>query len=283
MNTPSRRTWQTIAVAVVIIGILALALGGYLNTLTSTVLSPVLEIQHWITSRFQVLQNMFGEPSDIVLLRQENADLSAQVAELQSQVIQLQQEVTEVEILSALLDFARAQPQNEYEAAAVIARDPSPFLQYVIINKGSDDGMRRGMPVVSDQGLVGRVSAVTANAARVQLITDPASTVNIQIQPAEVSAELKGSVTSDLTLDLIPQDAVVQPGDLVLTSGLGGNYPANILVGQVVSVRKQATALFQQASVQSIVDFSRLEIVLIIVNFKPIDITPLVPEGGITP
>lgn len=279
MNPPSRPSWQTIALSLAAVGILVLALGGYLNPATSTVLSPVLGVQQWITTRVQAFQSLFGEPGDTVRLQQRNAELEAQVAELQAQVVELQQQVTEVDILSALLDFARAQPQNEYEAAAVIARDPSPFLQYVIINKGSDDGMRRGMPVVSDQGLVGRISAVTANAARVQLIIDAGSIVNVQIQPAESDAEMQGSVTSDLHLILIPQDAAVQPGDLVLTSGLGGNYPANILIGQISSVRRQATALFQEASVQSVVDFNRLEIVLVIVNFRPIDIAPLLPSG----
>jgi rod shape-determining protein MreC len=283
MNSPSQRPWQRMVIYLLIAGVLALALGGYLNTVLRTVLSPVFSVQQWIITRFYAFQDLFGAPSDVARLRQRNIELEEQVSELQTQVIRLQQQAAEVEMLSALLDFARAQPQNEYEAAAVIGRDPSPFLQYVIINKGSDDGMRRGMPVVSNQGLIGRIEAVTANAARVQLITDSTASVNVRIQPAESDAVLTGSITSDLYLDLIPQDAAVQPGDLVLTSGLGGNYPANILVGQIVSVRQQATALFQQASLQPVVDFNRLEIVLVIVNFKPVDITPLLPEEGTEP
>ena len=76
---------------------------------------------------------------------------------------------------------------------------------------------------------------------------------------------------------MIPQSASVQVGDLILTSGLGGNYPSNVLIGQVTSVRRRETDLFQQASVQPVVDFSQLEIVLIIVNFRPVDIAPLIP------
>jgi rod shape-determining protein MreC len=81
-----------------------------------------------------------------------------------------------------------------------------------------------------------------------------------------------------LGIDLIPQDATLQAGDLVFTSGIGGVYPSNILLGQVNSVRREATALFQTASVQPAVDFSRLEIVLVIVNFQPLDVSPLLPE-----
>ncbi|MEK6222616.1 MAG: rod shape-determining protein MreC, partial [Chloroflexota bacterium] len=151
-------------------------------------------------------------------------------------------------------------------------------LQYVIINRGSDDGVLSGMPVVSAEGLVGHVAAVTSNAARVQLITDPASLASVKIQPSDADAVLQGTITSNLLLDLIPQDSTIQPGDLVLTSGLGGLYPANIIVGQLTSVRQQATNLFKEASVQPVVDFSRMRIILVIVNFNPVDITPLIPE-----
>jgi rod shape-determining protein MreC len=211
-------------------------------------------------------------------LRQRNADLEAEVARLQTQVIQLQQQVTETDILSALVDFARSNPENTYKAAAVIGRDPSPFLRYIIINAGSNDNIRRGMPVVTDRGLVGRVDAVTAEAARVQLITDSASAVNVTLQNSKTEAVMAGSLTGALSLDMIQQDADLQIGGIVLTSGLGGDYPPNILVGQVVSVRKLEAELFQQATVQPNVDFSRVQYVLVIINFNPVDLTPLVPS-----
>jgi rod shape-determining protein MreC len=89
---------------------------------------------------------------------------------------------------------------------------------------------------------------------------------------------MNGSVSGELTLDMLSQDVQVQTGDVVLTSGLGGEYPPDLLIGQVSNVRKRESDLFQEATVQPVVDFSRLEIVLVIVNFRPIDITPLVPD-----
>jgi rod shape-determining protein MreC len=189
-------------------------------------------------------------------------------------------QLSETNILSALVDFARTNPENRYQAAAVIARDPSPFLQYVIINRGSDDGLRRGMPVVTQQGLVGRIAAVTSGAARVQLMTDPSSTVNVRLEPSGASAVLSGSISGDVSLDMIPQGANVQPGNLILTSGLGGSYPPNILIGQVTGVRSRDQDVFQHASVQPIVDFNQLAIVLVITNFRPVEIGPLVPTPG---
>jgi rod shape-determining protein MreC len=231
-----------------------------------------------LSSRFVAVQEFLTAPRDVASLRARNAELEAEVAELQAQVIQLQQRVGETEILAALVDFSRANPENTYKAAAVIGRDPSPFLHYVIINRGSNDGILRGMPVVTNQGLVGRVDAVIADAARVQLITDPSSNVNVRLQNAETDASLVGSVTGDLALELIPQETTVEAGDLVLTSGLGGGYPPDLIVGQVINIRTRDFDLFQQATVQPVVDFNRLQIVLVIVNFTPVDITPLFPN-----
>ena len=283
MKQRRSRPWQTLVIALVVIGILMLALGGYLAPITRTVLSPIFVVQEWLSTRFQAFQDIFNAPTDLAELRQENAVLEAEIARLQTQIIDLQQQVTEVEILSALLDFARANPQNDYKAASVIFRDPKPFMKYIVINVGSDDGIFTGMPVVSSEGLVGRVVSVNASGSRVELITDPGSGVDVLIQPSAVDAVLQGSITSDLFLEFIPQESEVQPGDLILTSGLGGVYPPNILIGQIASVRTEATALFKEAAVQPGVDFSRLEIVLVIVNFRPVNIEPLLPEEESTP
>ncbi|HLO32946.1 MAG TPA: rod shape-determining protein MreC [Anaerolineales bacterium] len=272
------RTLQTTIIFLVVGGIMALALGGYFSSASNVFTGSLVNLQTWFSARYVALQDFFTSPRDIASLRQRNAELEGEVADLQAQVIQLQQEVGVTEQLAALVDFIRARPENTYRAAAVIGRDPSPFLHYVIINRGSDDGILRGMPVVTNQGLIGRVDAVIADAARVELITDPASNVNVHLQNAQTEASLVGSVTGDVTLELIPQDVNVQSGDLVLTSGLGGGYPPDLIVGQVVNVRSRDFDLFQQATVQPVVDFNRLEIVLVIVNFKPVDISPLIPK-----
>ncbi|MBA4379323.1 MAG: rod shape-determining protein MreC [Anaerolinea sp.] len=271
------RSLQTIVITLVAFGLVALALGGYFSSLSNSISQSVVGAQTWISSRYLAVFDFLTVPRDVASMRQRNAELEAEVARLQTQVIELQQQVTETQILSALVDFARANPENTYKAATVIGRDPSPFLRYVIINIGSNDGIRRGMPVVTDQGLVGRVDAVTADASRLQLITDPASAVNVILQNAKTEALLVGSITGDLSLDMITQDVTIQPGDVVLTSGLGGGYPPNLLVGQVVSVRKLDYELFQQAAIQPVMDYNQLQFVLVITNFKPVDIAPLIP------
>lgn len=275
MNFP--RSFQTATLALLVIGILFLALGGYLAPLSRLALSPFVGVQTWVSEHYLALRDYLTTPRDVARLTQQNAQLAEQNARLQAQIIELQQQNAELDVLSALLEFAQTNPEPDYLSAAVIGRDPSPFLQYIIINRGSDAGLRRGMPVVSAQGLVGRVAAVTAGAARVQLITDPSSAINVRIRPSQAEAVLTGSITGDLTVEAIPQEADVQIGNLVLTSGLGGNFPPDILIGQVSGVRKLPVELFQSASVQPIVDFSNLKIVMVITNFQPVDIEPLIP------
>ena len=271
------RSLQTTIIFLIVGGILALAFGGFFSPFSSNFTGGLVAVQSWFAVRYQAIQQFLSAPRDIISLRTRNAELEAQISQLQTQVIDLQQRVSQTEILAALVDFSRANPESSYKAASVIGRDPSPFLHYIIINRGSNDGILRGMPVVTNQGLVGRIDAVIADAARVQLITDPAATVNVHLKNANTDAVLLGSVTGDISLDMISQDATVQGGDLILTSGLGGGYPPDLIVGQIINVRKLDYQLFQQATVQSAVDFSRLDIVLVITNFRAVDITPLVP------
>jgi rod shape-determining protein MreC len=278
MNT--FRSFQTATLALIVVGILLLALGGYLAPLSRYALSPFVGAQSWLFSRYLAVRDFLTAPRDVARLNQQIAQQEAEIARLQAQAIKLQQQNSQLSVLSALLEFAQSHPDNDYVTASVIGRDPSPFLGYVIIDRGSDNGVLRGMPVVASQGLVGRVAAVTANAARVQLITDPGTAINIRLQGSNTEALLQGSITGDLTLEAIAQAAEVKSGDLVLTSGLGGNFPPNILIGQISGVNTNPVELFKSASVQPIVDFSQLDIVLVIVNFRSIDFSPLIPAPG---
>lgn len=277
MKTFWSRSLQTTILFLVVAGILALALSGYLSPVSNIFSGSLINLQTWISTRYLAIADFMTVPRDVAALRQQNAEYEAEISRLQAQVIELQNKVAQTDTLAALVDFSRSNPANTYKAAAVIGKDPSPFLHYVIINRGSNDGIRRGMPVVTNQGLVGRVDAVIGGASRVQLITDPASLVSVFLQSSGADSIMKGSVSGELTLEMLSQDAKAQTGELVLTSGLGGEYPPDLLVGQLENIRKRESDLFQEATIQPVVDFSRLEIVLVIVNFRPVEISPLVP------
>lgn len=272
-------SFKSFAIFFVAIGLILLALGGYLSPVLVTLSRPVLSAQEWISSRYVAINQLVNAPQDVEDLRIRNIELENEVSRLQSQIIILQEQLDESQGLEELLGYARRRPEFQYAAAAVIGKDPSPFLHYIIIDHGSDEGIRRGMPVVTQSGLVGRIDAVTAGAARVQLITDPGSVVNVKLQAQKINAQINGSITGEITLDMVPQDTNLDPGEVILTSGLGGNYPADILIGQVITVRQFENELFQTASIQPIVDFSQLQAVLVIKNFRPIDISPLEPSS----
>jgi rod shape-determining protein MreC len=277
MKANSPRSMHIFVYLLLVLGLVGLALGGYLTPISRILLNPIISAQTWLAKRYQAVQSLITQPEDITTLRQQNSSLEAENSRLQVQIVELQQQVTEAQLLSTLVDYERRHVENQYIAASVIARDISPFMHYVIIDRGSDDGLRKGMPVITQQGLVGSIAAVTAGAARVQLINDPGSSINVILQQSDIEAVLNGQITGEIGLEMISKNATIQPGDLVMTSGLGGNYPANLVIGQVVTIRNEASALFQTASVQPAVDFSQLEIVLIITNFQPVDISPLIP------
>ena len=277
MKSISPRALRNVVAVLFIIGLILLSLGGVLRPFLGIIMDPFVTAQRWMSERFMAVYDFFTLPRDVTELLQRNAQLENEVSHLQSQVIQSQEQLREAEVLYSLLDFARSRPQDQYIAAAVIGKDPSPFLHYVIIDHGSDDGVQYGMPVVTQQGLVGRVAAVTASASRIQLIMDPESIVNVRLQNQNEDAQVEGSITGDITLGMVSQNITLNSGDILLTSGLGGNYPTDILVGQIVSAEKTENELFQTASIQPVIDFTALRAVLVITNFKTINIQPLIP------
>lgn len=276
MNSTQSSTTRSVIVGLVVVGLILIALAGYLNPVLQATTSPLVSVQSWVSVRFTALVEFLTVPRDVASLRQQNAELESENASLQAQIIELQQQIQAAQVANALLGFAQTRPENQYVGALVIGRDPNPFMSYIILDQGSDDGVRRGMPVVTQQGLIGRISAVSASASSVQLITDPSSAVNVRLQGTDTEAIANGSITGELQLNLVPQFVTVQAGELVITSGLGGAYPPNITIGQVVTVRRQENDLFQTAVIQPVVDFSQLQAVLVITNFQPVDLSPLI-------
>lgn len=277
MRRSTSRTFVAVTLILVAAGFLALSLGGYLTPIQNLILRPISSIQSWVALRVAALRDFLTSPRDVASLREEISGLEGEVARLQQEIIALREQTAEAEILAALLDYARARPESSYKAARVIGRDVSPFLRSLIIDVGSDAGISRGMPVVTRRGLVGRIIEVFPTIARVQLITDPEASVNVQLQLSRADGVLAAQLNGELWVDLVDQSATITQGELVITSGLGGKYPAEIPVGQVISIHRRDYELFQQAVIQSSVDFDDIDIVLVITNFRPLPIEQPLP------
>lgn len=209
-------------------------------------------------------------------------DLETQLARITTEVVALREIGADYQRLTDLVNYVSQNEDQEVVAADVIARDTISSLRTIVINRGARDGVRIGMPAVTGQGLVGRVINVSANAARVQLITSEFSSISSRTQTNRVEGAVIGLASGALRMTLLPQGAQVQVGDLVLTSGLGGNLPPDIVIGQVTSTRQFESDIEQSAEVRSLVDFDRLEIVLVVTTFEPVDLsvfnpTPIAP------
>ncbi len=255
-------------------GLLGLNQAGRLEPVKYLLQTPLTVLQRSVSRTWDGVSSLFQDNPEAEALRQQNAELQAQVNQLQTRIVQLEEDQAALQTLSGLVSYARTQPENRYLAANVIGRDPSPFLRYILLDRGSDDGVRRDMPVVTDHGLVGKIVEVTSQASKVQLVVDASSAVNALLQKSRERGVVTGQLAGGLVMQYISQQVTVEPGERVLTSGLGGTYPQDIVIGAVSAVQKLNYEVLQQAEVIPGVDFSRLEIVLIIVSFKPIDLGP---------
>lgn len=269
------RNWKKIVLVLFVLGIAFFALSGYMAKAIDRVISPLISVQSTLMERLNFVISLFSISQDQVALVAENENLKNQVAELQSRIIQLQQNLNEADILYALLGFARSSPDEQYVPAKVIGKDPSPFLKYILIDQGSDAGIRAGMPVVTNKGLVGRIDAVTASAARVRLITDSTSMINAVVVEPDAECMVQGSITGDITIEMVSQDVNLEPGQVVQTSGLGGEFPADFIIGQVLNVNQINNEVFQSASILPAEDFNSLQAVLVVSNFSPANTAPL--------
>ena len=275
MSRSSSRALLALTFILIAGGLLVLNLGGYLQAAEGMALRPLGALQGWLSQRVTAIQTLLTSPTDLATLRAENLRLEAEVARLERELIAVREQAAEAEVLAGLLGYARTRPESRYVAARVIGQDVSPFIRSVWIDRGSDGGLQQGMPVVTERGLVGRVAEVYSTIARIQLITDPLSMVNVRLQTSRADGALQAQLNGELWVEAIDQSASVTPGELVLTSGLGGAFPSDIPVGQILTVRKRDYELFQQAVVQPSADVENLLVVLVITNFQP-----LAPPGA---
>lgn len=269
------RTIVATALILLVIGVLVLGSSGYLDPVRGAVLRPIARLQSWIAVRVSATRDLLSSPRDVAAMQEQIRRLEQEVARLEQEIVSLREQASEAEILAALLNYARTQPESRYLATNVIGRDVSPFLRSIWIGRGSEAGLAHGMPLVTERGLVGRVVEVFPTVARVQLITDPEAAVNVRFQTTRAEGVLTPQLNGELWIDIIDQNAEILQDELVLTSGLGGKYPADIPVGRVISIRSRDFELFQQAVIQSTVDFEDLDIVLVITNFRPLPV-----DGG---
>jgi len=258
---------------------------GYLQPVEDIVLRLITPIQQQFSNLTHGIRDLVQTVQDLRTLREENARLRRENEALTIENVQLKEAEAENKRLRRLLRFAKANPTYDYRGGEVVARvighDPSIYLDFIMIDLGERHGVTPGMPVVTERGLVGRITEVHDTTSEVLLITDVNSAVAALIQSSRVTGIVRGLAGGGLLLDQIPQDAEVHEGEIVITSGLGGTFPKNLVIGQISKVYQRDYEMFQQARVRPTVDFRNLEQVLVITNFVPIADLRNLPEKAI--
>jgi len=266
-----------------LIGIL-LNEAGYLEPIEGAILRLLSPLQARLATIVETSGGLFRAARDLRDLRQRNEELEADHAQLLIENVALKEAAQENATLRQFFQFAQQHPGFQLVGGEVkgrvIGRDPNNFLRYLTIDAGEAQGVQRGMPVIVPRGLVGRVQSVGPNWAQVLLITDPRSSISALIQTSRVTGQVQGHVSGDLVMKYISQEQSVSEGQIVLSSGLGGNFPKGLVIGQIIAVQQRDSDLFQQAVVRPTVDFDRLEMVLVISAFKPVDLAEESESAG---
>jgi rod shape-determining protein MreC len=208
---------------------------------------------------WSALHELWGE-------RQANKQLSAELADARAQIQELSAKAAEVDRLKGLLQF-KAQSPYQTVAAQVIAANPEDGSTTVTIDRGQDAGIQADMPVITPEGVVGKIAAVYAHTAQVLLITDPSCGVGCMLEKQGIQGILKGGGEGLCELHYVMDDQPVSPGEAVITSGLDQVYPKGLLVGYVL--RSEEGNIYRRISVKPAALLSRLEYVLVLFKTVP--------------
>jgi rod shape-determining protein MreC len=260
---------------------------GQLQPLEGLLIRATTPFQELLTGATAQLGELAQTARDLRDLRHRNEELAAENARLLLDNVRLREIQAEAALLRDLLNFKQANPGYEARGARVIGRvigrDPNNLQRFVTLDVGREAGLAPNMPVTTDRGLVGRIREVGDGWSRVLLIIDTKSSVNALTQSTRANGLIEGQPDGSLVMRNIPQADVVSVGDTVFTSGLGGNFPRQLLIGQVTGVERKDFELYQTATVQPTVDFDHLEVVLIITDFEPIEGTEDLDSGADQP
>lgn len=213
----------------------------------------------------------------LVGVQDRNAALEQENAELRAALAAREEQRRENERLRLLLGVRESSPRVATALARVIAESPSPLFRSIRIDRGTDDGVALGAPVMTHEGAVGRVVSVAADYADVMLLVDASFSTDVIVQRTRARARVRGSGGDEgLRVEQMARTADVEPGDVLITSGVGGVFPKGLTVGRVVSLERRSFGLYQNATVEPGADFGRLEELLVItgdwsgeVSFEP--------------
>jgi len=247
----------------------ALQAGGRdLSWFSGGLLEVAAPVQRVLTAPLVLVRDAYRRYVDLIGVRDENAALRARVATLEEESLALREALVASGALEQVAEL-RAHLELPMLATEVVGQDVSPWFRSVVLDRGRDHGLRAGMPIVTESGIVGLVTATTPHAARAMLILDRQSAVDGLVQRSRARGIIRGTGGGELELEFTGPPEDVQVGDLVITSGYGGVYPKGVRIGEVISVAKDAPYVVRRARVRPAAAFERLERVFAVLWRSP--------------
>ncbi len=274
----NRPLMMTIIVVIILLVLLIMTAGENNMTGTESIIGSILSpIQGALYSATDAISDFFSRMFSGADLQAENLELQAKVAELEGQLQDYNDLKLENERLAALLNFDTTTEEIEYVTARVSGKDFGHWFNIFIINAGLSKGIQVDMPVINNDGLIGRVVDVGANWSRVMTVVDSKSGVSALVERTRDNGILTGTISTGdennaiLKMSYLPLDADLVPGDTVITNGLAGVFPKGLRIGEVTEVSPSSDGMNNEAVVTPWVDFYHLEEVMVITT-KLVDI-----------
>ena len=283
-DSDSRKTtWVFVAVVVSLFLVIFLAARGQLNPIltNSTVITALAPFQRAISWAGDKINGATTTVWEIATVYYQNKELKEEVFALRQQNLQAAEYVAENIRLQEMLNYKHAAVQFDLMPAKVIGRESSTWTSVISINRGSSDGIKPNMPVVTEKGLVGVITDVSPVASRVQLLLDSRFSVGTLVQRPEsrVAGIVQGNPSDAMLPQMIniPRNSDIVVGDIIVTSGFGGVFPKGLMVGSVATVKNDSGGLLEIAYINTAVDFQKLEDVMIITASREAPPQPLTP------
>jgi rod shape-determining protein MreC len=228
------------------------------------VLEVAAPVQNILNASVKGVSDAWSRYLFLVGIEEENKNLKNKINDLKAQLILYQEGYLEAERLRNLLAL-RDNYKFQSVTARVIGREQVALSKTVLINKGTVHGLNAGMAVLADSGLVGRVIDASWHAAKVLLLIDESSNIDVIVQRNRTQGIIRGAGSQGYVLKYISKTQDAEEGDVIVSSGIGGVFPKGLMVGQVSHIDKKEAGLFLKINVAPSVDFSKLEEVMVLI------------------
>lgn len=266
-----------VVLSVAFLGIIFISLKGNSNFISSGVGSVISPLQKIIYKANDKLKGSLDFLINFSNVKQENQELREKNAELENKLVEYNRMKDENTELRSMFDYSQDNQNYNYLGCNIVGYSGGNISNGYIIDKGTNDGLKKDMIIITSVGLVGKITKADTNFSIVQTIMNENIAVAAMVESTrQTTGILHGGVNSKneklVTLSNIPMDSEIKEGDVILTSGLGGMYPKEIRIGEVISIDIDSVGLMKKALVRPYVDFDKLDGVFVVVPKEEINI-----------